>query len=165
MNLDMGMGRQPDRPVAEGGRTMNERMRHLKSIGLGVLALAALVALDSGQMNQARAGVRVHARLQLPNLTVHYRNVPERHDRAVVRTHHPFVYRVTARDRSIARRLSYRTGHRTIVLLDLRARGLGWQQIGRRLDIPRGIVRQAIRAGSPVRIGSNGSCCARGCTH
>lgn len=139
---------------------MKKRVEHhLKSMALGALALAALVAVDGGQMSPARADVRVQARLQLPNLTVHYDNAP-RHRRVVHRTYRPFVYRVTAEDRAIARHLARRTGHRTIILLDLRARGLSWHQIGRRLDIPRGLVRVATQRGPGIRVWSGDGHCA-----
>lgn len=136
---------------------MKKRVKHhLKSMALGAVALAAIVAVDGGQMNKASADVRVQARLQLPNLSVEYRNTPD-YGRVVQRTYPPFVYRITAEDRAIARRLARRSGHRTIVLLDLRSRGLSWEQIGRRLDIPRGLVRVAVY-GPRVSGHANASC-------
>lgn len=135
---------------------MKKRVKHnLMRAGLGALALAALVALDVGQMNQARADVRVQARIQLPNVGIQFRTAPD-HRRVVRRAHRPFVYRITAEDRAIARRLARRTGQRTIVLLDLRSRGLSWTEIGYRLDIPRGWVRLAVRGGGPVHARGHG---------
>ena len=120
---------------------MKKHIEHrLRQVGLVGLVLAALVAIDGGQMGKAQAEIRVHARIDTPHVSVHFDNGPHRG-----RVQSPFVYRLTQRDREIARRLAYRTGYRPIVLLDLRARGLSWKQIGRRLDIPRREIRLAMR--------------------
>jgi hypothetical protein len=121
---------------------MKKQIQHrMRQVGLVGLVLAALVAIDGGQMGKARAEIRVHARIDTPHVSVHFGNGPRQG-----RAQSPFVYRITHRDREIARHLAYRTGHRPIVLLDLRARGLSWKQIGRRLDIPRREIRLAVRS-------------------
>jgi DNA-binding NarL/FixJ family response regulator len=139
---------------------MKKQLQHrLRQAGLAALALAAIVAVDGGQMGKAEAGVRIDARLKTPHVSVHYRSGPR-----TARVHRPFVYRITQRDRAIARRLAYQTGHRRIVLLDLRSRGLTWRQIGRRLDIPPRLVRLAVHANhhKVVRRGRGHSRCGNG---
>ena len=126
---------------------MKTPMKHrLRQVGLVALVMAALVAVDGGQMGKAQAGIRVHARLKTPHVNVHFQHGPRQG-----RVHRPFVYRITERDRVIARRLAYETGHRRIVLLDLRSRGLSWKQIGRRLDIPRWTIKLAVRSADHPR--------------
>jgi DNA-binding NarL/FixJ family response regulator len=118
------------------------RIKHrLRQVGLVGLVMAALVAVDGGQMGKARADVRVNARLKLPHVTVHFQHGPKHG-----RVHRPFVYRVTQRDRMIARRLAHQSGYRRNILLDLRARGLSWKQVGRRLDIPRRTIKMVVRS-------------------
>jgi len=121
---------------------MNKQLQHrLRQAGFAVLAIAALAVIDGGQMNKARAGIRVHARLQRPKVVVHYN-----HGQQQARAHRPFNFRVTARDRMVARQLARETGYRRSVFLDLRARGMTWKQIGRRLNISHRIVRRAVFA-------------------
>ena len=110
---------------------MKTQIKHrLRQVSLVALLMAALVAVDGGQMGKAQAGIRVNARLDTPHVTVHYKHGPRQG-----RVNRPFIYRISQRDRIIARRLAYETGYRRIVLLDLRSRGLNWKQIGRRLDM------------------------------
>ena len=126
---------------------MNKRMKHqLQLAGLALLGAVALLTIDGGQMGDAEAGVRIRARLKTPHVTVQYQNGPNHH-RNHRRSVRPFIYRITPRDRAIARRLAWETGHRRIVLLDLRSRGLSWRQIGRRLGISRRTIRFAVNAG------------------
>jgi DNA-binding NarL/FixJ family response regulator len=126
---------------------MKKQMKHqLKLAGVALLGALALLTIDGGQMGNADAGVRIRARLKTPHVTVQYQNGPVYHqnNRRVTR---PFIYRITPRDRAIARRLAWETGHRRIVLLDLRSRGLSWRQIGRRLGISGRAIRFAVNAG------------------
>jgi len=121
---------------------MKTHIKHrLRQVSLVALMMAALVAVDGGQMGKAQAGIRVNARLQTPHVTVHFKHGPRQG-----RVNRPFIYRISQRDRMIARRLAYETGYRRIVLLDLRSRGLSWKQIGRRLDIPRRTVKLIVRS-------------------
>lgn len=115
--------------------------QRIRQAGLVALVMAAIVAVDGGQMGKATAGIRINARLRTPQVSVHYQSGPHQS-----RMHRPYIFRVTARDRSIARRLAHQTGYRRIVLLDMRARGMSWKQIGRRLDIPRRIVKLALHS-------------------
>jgi len=112
----------------------------VRQLGITALVLGAIVALDGGQMEKARAGIVVEARIQMPNLSVQYQSGPRR-------VHRTPVFQVTARDRAIARRLAFKTGLRGEMLLDLRSRGLSWNQIGQRLGIPRGQIRFAMHHG------------------
>ena len=126
---------------------MKKQMKHqLQLAGMALLGALALLTIDGGQMGNADAGVRIRARLKTPHVTVQYQNGPvhHRYDRRSAR---PFVYRITSRDRAIARRLAWETGHRRIVLLNLRARGMSWRQIGHRLGISRRTIRFAVNAG------------------
>ena len=139
---------------------MKKQLQHrLRQAGLAALALAAIVAVDGGQMGKAEAGVRINARLKTPHVSVHFRNAPR-----TARVHRPFVYRITQRDRAIARRLAYQTGHRRMVFLDLRARGFTWRQIGRRLAIPPRLVRIAVHSSDHhvVRRGRGHNRCGNG---
>jgi len=121
---------------------MKTQIKHrLRQVSLVALVMAALVAVDGGQMGKAQAGVRVKAQLKTPHVTVHFN-----HGSRPGRTHRPFVYRITQRDRMIARRLAHETGYRQNILLDLRARGLSWKQVGQRLDIPRRTIKVAVRS-------------------
>lgn len=126
---------------------MNKRMKHqLQLTGMALLGALVLLTIDGGQMGNADAGVRIRARLKTPHVTVQYQNGPV-HYQNHRRSARPFVYRITPRDRAIARRLAWETGHRRIVLLDLRSRGLSWRQIGHRLGISRRTIRFAVNAG------------------
>jgi DNA-binding NarL/FixJ family response regulator len=121
---------------------MKKQIEHrLRQVSLVALLMAALVAVDGGQMGKAQAGIRVNARFGTPQVTVHYEHGPRQG-----RVNRPFIYRISQRDRVIARRLAYETGYRRIVLLDLRSRGLSWKQIGRRLDIPRRTIKMVVRS-------------------
>lgn len=121
---------------------MKTQIKHrLRQVSLVALLMAALVAVDGGQMGKAQAGIRVHARFDTPHVTVHYKHGPRQG-----RVNRPFIYRISQRDRVIARRLAYETGFRRIVLLDLRSRGLSWKQIGRRLDISRRTIKMVVRS-------------------
>jgi hypothetical protein len=139
---------------------MKKQLQHrFRQAGLAALALAAIVAVDGGQMGKAEAGVRINARLKTPHVSVHFRNAPH-----TARVHRPFVYRITQRDRAIAKRLAYQTGHRRMVLLDLRSRGFTWRQIGRRLAIPPRLVRIAVHSSDHhvVRRGGARNRCGNG---
>jgi len=145
---------------------MKKQMKHqLQLAGMALLGVLALLTIDGGQMGNADAGVRIRARLKTPHVTVQYQNGPVQHqnNRRSVR---PFIYRITPRDRAIARRLAWETGHRKIVLLDLRARGLSWRQIGHRLGISRRVVRFAVNGGYGHRDrhhgGAAATCSVRG---
>ena len=106
----------------------------MRLVGLTFLGALALAAIDGGQMGNADAGVRIRARLNTPRVTMQYQTGPvhHRYDRRSVR---PLSYRVTPRDRWIARRLAAETGQRRIVLLDMRSRGLSWRQVSLRFGV------------------------------
>jgi hypothetical protein len=102
-----------------------------------LLAATVLCVADLGLLREATAGVQLRSGVRGPYVSI-------RLDTRPTQLHRPFVYRVKARDRAIARRLSLRTGHHRGFLLDLRARGLTWFQIGRRLGISPRVVRSVI---------------------
>jgi hypothetical protein len=54
--------------------------------------------------------------------------------------------RVSRRDRAVARRLAAYTGVPERVLIDWRRHGCHWFEVGRRLALPRRIVRAAFTA-------------------
>lgn len=121
---------------------MKTQIKHLlRQVSLVALVMAALVAVDGGQMGKAQAGVRVKAQLKTPHVTVHFN-----HGSRPGRMHRPLVYRVTQRDRMIARRLAHETGYRQNILLDLRVRGLSWKQVGQRLNMPRRTIKVVVRS-------------------
>jgi len=141
---------------------MKKQWKHpMRMAGVTLMAMTVLCVADLGLLRTAEAGVRVRAKVRGPYVSVHF-------DSGQVGARRPFVYRVTARDRVIARKLSFRTGYHRGLLLDMRARGLSWKQIGRRLQIPPRVVRSVVhsghgrkahhgrRAGPPVRSGRCG---------
>lgn len=129
---------------------MKKHLKHtLKTASLGLVMGLATLVIDGGQMGTAEAGIRVRARVQTPHGSVEFRNGPHHVPVQQKRVTRPFMYRVTKQDRQIANRLARVTGHRKGNLLELRRRGLGWRQIGLRLQIPRHVVRNAIHGVPP----------------
>jgi hypothetical protein len=96
----------------------------------------------------AQAGVRVKATINTPNARVHFTNRPFGHYRSYTREVLPLrMYKhakINKRDRMVARRLAGYTGVPKRTLINLRARGFRWFEIGRWLYVPRPVVRAAM---------------------
>lgn len=111
-------------------------------ISLPVLALLlTVVAVD-----EAQARIRVKGTVRTPHGYIHVDNGPYHHKRGYRRAlpvRYYQEYRVTKRDRKIARRLGRYTGVPKRELIQLRKQGYSWREIGRWLGVPRRVVRAA----------------------
>lgn len=112
------------------------------------LMTPALLAVP-GIAEKAKADVRVKATIKTPAVRIHVTNRPSRH---YVERRRPIrvatVYRVTGRDRVIARRLQTYSGVPARRMILMKRRGLNWFQIGNRLRIPQYVVRAAVHTRS-----------------
>jgi hypothetical protein len=118
----------------------------MKTIKKNLIYLPALaLLLVIGAADQAQARIRVKATVRTPHGVVRVDNGPYRpayeYRRALpVRYHQEF--RVTKRDRKIAKRLARYTGVPKRELIQLKRQGYSWREIGRWL----GISPQAVKA-------------------
>ncbi|MEN8007983.1 MAG: hypothetical protein ABFS42_13270 [Candidatus Krumholzibacteriota bacterium] len=127
-------------------RIMTKVRTNRKRLSLVSLPVLALL-LTIGAVDEAQARIRVKATVRTPYGRVQVDNGPYHHTR-VYRQELPVRYyrdhyRVTKRDRKIARRLGSFTGVPKRELLQLRKQGYTWGEIGRWLDVPRKVVRAA----------------------
>jgi len=121
----------------------------MKKMRMSMLSLATLALLiGSGIAQDADAEIRVEATVHTPNLRVrvsstpfdYYRNDKKRQFPA--RMHRQF--KISKRERMIARRLARYTGVPSRELIQLRRQGYRWFEIGRWLQLPRPMVRAAL---------------------
>jgi len=121
-------------------------MKRIQSI---LMSLMVLALLSAGFAVKASADVRVSATLRTPGVRVHVTNSPYSRNRRVTTVQRTVVARhfckVTLHDRNVALRLSSYTGVPVQRMIRLRSTGLGWYQIGNRLNMPRVAVRAAMR--------------------
>jgi hypothetical protein len=113
-------------------------------MGLAVLVLI----LGIGGIADAQAGIRIKATWHTPDVRVQIKGPSSGH-------HHPYrwgrlparhhsYFRVSERDRKIARRLAWYTDVPARELIRLRRHGYRWAEIGRWLELPRPVVRAAM---------------------
>ena len=120
----------------------------MKKLRMSLMASGLALAVVTGLMTDARAGIRVAATFHTPNVRIHASNDPscyyciDQDRRIPVRRY--MRYEITRRDRMIARRMTWYTGVRYGELLRLRRRGYNWFEIGRWLHMPRPVVRAAM---------------------
>lgn len=123
------------------------RMR-VSLIGLMVVILL----IGSGIVQDAEAEVRFDVTMSTPNVRIRIGNTPPIHYRTVRVRRLPIngrrFYRISKRDRRIARRLAMYTGVPKRELLRLRRYGYQWFEIGRWLHLPRPVVRAAMHKGT-----------------
>lgn len=114
---------------------------------LGFFSLPVLVLLLTiGAVDEAQARIRVQATVKTPYGRVQIDNGAYHHTRGYRRAlpvRHYEDYRVSKRDRNIARRLGRFTGVPKRELVQLRRQGYSWSEIGRWLDVPRKVVKAA----------------------
>jgi len=107
-------------------------MRHLQSnpiprsnwISRG-LTLGALLLLTALPTQVVKAGIRVQARVSTPNLELRVGHPGPRH---VVKKR--VLYRASASDKRIARRMARMSGVSQGRLMNMHRRGMSWQRIG-----------------------------------
>ena len=121
----------------------------MSKIRISILSLLALALLiGQATVSDADAKVRVKVTLQTPNARVRISNTSSSYQRIYTNRHLPvrvnIHYRISQRDRAIARRLAGYTGVPTRELIQLRRQGYRWFEIGRWLYLPRPVVRAAM---------------------
>ena len=119
-------------------------MKTLRNTIISLPVLALLLAL--GPAGEAQAGVRFKASLRTPHARIVVDNGAFHHVRGYrrplpVRYHQEF--RITKKDRRIARRLARYTGVPKRELIQLKKMGYSWNEIGRWLGVSRKAVRAA----------------------
>jgi len=111
---------------------------------MGPITLGAMLVL--GVAATANARLRVRATLHTPGVRVYVAGGGHYPNRVVVRRVFPYdVFEITRRDRQVARRLARFAGVPTRRFLRMRRQGYRWVEIGRWYDIPRRVVRTALR--------------------
>lgn len=124
-------------------------MKTLKMTFISLPVLALLLTV--GAVDEAQARIRVKGTLRTPHGSIQVDNGANHQKRGYrralpVRYHQEF--RVTKRDKKIARRLGRYTGVPKRELVQLRKQGYSWREIGRWLGVPRQVVRAAKSQGS-----------------
>lgn len=117
-----------------------------------VSLMIVIFLIGSGIVQNAEAEVRFDVTMRIPNVRVRIGNThPGNHRTVRVRRlpiHGRRLYRMSKKDRSIARRLAIYTGVSERELLRLRRYGYQWFEIGRWLHLPRPVVRAAMHKGT-----------------
>jgi len=120
----------------------------MKRIQASLMSLVALALLGSVAADTASAGVRTRATLQTPTLRVRLGNTRVVYtpyceiEPATIRIHKRG--RLTARDRTIANRLSWYAGVPQRRVMKLRRQGYTWFGVGRFLHVRPRVVRAAM---------------------
>ena len=121
-------------------------MKKIRKTILPILPLALLMGICMAE--NAQAGVRVNATVTTPTVRVHFGNMPDGRFRSYTREVLPVrmhkYYKISMQDKLIARRLASYTGAPEQLLINLKARGYTWSDIGRWLYVPRPVVRAAM---------------------
>ena len=119
----------------------------MKTTRMTTVALAALtILLGLGLAEDAEARIRVKATLRTPHVGVVYDSGPLAYRDLPLRPLPVRYYervRITKRDRRIAQRLAWYTGVPRRELIQAKRAGYTWMEIGRRLDVPRRVVKAA----------------------
>jgi len=126
-------------------KIMTKIRTNRKRVGLTGLPVLVLL-LTLGAVDQAQARIRVQATVRTPYGNIQIDNGayhPTRGYRQALPVRHFDNYRETQRDRMIAGRLARFTGAPQRELMQLRKQGYNWNEIGRWLDVPNGVVRAA----------------------
>jgi hypothetical protein len=116
---------------------------------LSLMVLALLVG--SATVQDAGAGIRVEATMDTPPVKVRIGSTPSCYQghptgHLPIRMH--YHYKVSKRDRTIALRLARYTGVPARELIQLKRWGFSWYEIGRKLHVPRSVVRAAMHGRS-----------------
>ena len=125
-------------------------MKKIRSILMSLITLGLLSG--AGIAEDANADVYVDATLHTPNVRVRIGNSPYSNYRSVTTTRRTVVvhphYNVTRNDWKVAGRLAWYTGVPARRMIRLKSAGYRWGQIGRRLHMPRPVVRAALHRGT-----------------
>ena len=123
-------------------------------VGVTAALNGLALAIVTGFMADARAGVRIGVAVNTPNVRIHADNDPSCHfcidqDRRIQsRRYNRYdryeAYEITRRDRMIARRMTWYTSVRLGKVMRLRRHGYSWFEIGQYLHMPRPVVRAAM---------------------
>lgn len=123
----------------------------MKKLRMSLMASGLALAIVTGFMADALAGIRVAATVNTPNVRIHASNDPscnfciDQDRRIQTRRYDRYdryeAYELTRRDRMIARRMTWYTGVRLGKVMRLRRHGYNWFEIGQYLHMPRPVVR------------------------
>lgn len=118
----------------------------MRTMRLSLLSLLALVLVaGSGIVSDAGAVIRVEATVRTPNVRVRVSNKPVYYPTRTKRQLPTYAnHRISKQDQMMARRLGRYTGVPARELIQLRRAGYRWMEIGRRLHVPRPVVRAAM---------------------
>jgi len=109
--------------------------------------IAAVLLIGTLGVQTAEAGIRVRATVSTPHFGIQVNSGPVYHPQVVRRAQLPVrrhvSYRVSKHDKQVAGRLSRFTGVSKRELINLRAQGYRWKEIGRWLDLSRHTVKAA----------------------
>lgn len=121
-------------------------MKNIRNPITIMMPLALLISVCMAQ--DIQAGVRVKAAINTPSVRIQFSNMPLDHYRIFTRKAFPVRvhkhFKIGKQDRMIARRLARYTGLPARVLVNARARGYTWFEIGRRMFLPRPVVLAAM---------------------
>lgn len=119
----------------------------MKTLKMTLLSLPALtLLLILGTADEAQARIRVKATFRTPHGVVQVDNGASRHSRGYRRAlpiRYQREFRVTKKDKKIARRLGRYTGVPKRELIQLKRQGYSWGEIGNWLGVSRKAVRAA----------------------
>ena len=120
----------------------------MKKLRMSLMASGLMLAVVTGLMTDARAGVRVAASVHTPNVSIHAGSNPSCNfcidQGRRIQSRRYMGYEITRRDRMIARRMTWYSGVRLGEVLRLRRHGYNWFEIGHMLHMPRPVVRAAM---------------------
>lgn len=119
----------------------------MKTLKMSIISLPVLaLLLTVGAVDEAQARIRVRATLQTPHGQIQVDNGayrPARGYRRALPVRHYTEYRVSKKDRKIARRLGRFTGVPKRELVQMKRMGYSWRQIGNWLGVSKRVVRAA----------------------
>jgi hypothetical protein len=116
-------------------------------IGPVLAALLLLILLGLVIPSRADAGIRVGVRLATPHVSIVLHSGDGHQGPRICQLPVRRVVVLDRADRRIAGELARRTRYSRAALLDLRRAGYDWGEIGRILDLPPWMVREAVFAG------------------
>lgn len=120
----------------------------MKKLRMSLMASGLALAIVTGFMADALAGIRVGVAVSTPNVRIHAGNKPSCNycidqDRRI-QSRRYMGYELTRQDRMIARRMTWYTGVRLGKVMRLRRHGYNWFEIGQYLHMRRPVVRAAM---------------------
>ena len=120
----------------------------MKKLRMSLMASGLALAIVTGFMADARAGVRIAASVHTPNVSIHAGSNPSCNfcidQGRRIQSRRYMGYEITRRDRMIARRMTWYTGVRLGKVTRLRRHGYSWFEVGQYLHMPRQVVRAAM---------------------